>query len=817
MYLDFHSKDSTLPDYSTRIISQGGATNGQGALNMYASTMGIMATNGVGIGTTVPTSNFHVASGLTSDLGNGLKTKYTNIGVTAASVVSLNTVNNGVFSGSGPYTFTTNSSSLSGFFAIASGLMIGAVYQISVTCNSSNVTSITISDNLAVTYMTIPISSSSTTYTTPGYATTNASLYIIITTPTPAVGLALTFSNITVQRIDTAATGFVGIGVTLPNQTLHVKNGTGRIHVECDSNLGNAVFQCTTRNVGTSVSNTSYMFTDLNGTLQIYSDSSVTGYKNVVISNNNLFGVGTTLPYFTQSVEYYGNNATNFGINLHNTYVAGATNVRNMIVFTDVNSTQGAIGAYRVAHDYHYLGGLCFMVGSQPTGYNQGRPTTQTQVRNSLTEAMRITPEGYIGIGTATPAGALDVVGSSSISTPAYFYLRNNGGGQTGSSDTVFAQLQIGGTFGPWIRATQRGNGYTDSIRLDLCTNNASNDATVVPRISVMPISGYVGIGITNPSFPLHIIGNGSSSVNYTGSYYLQPLPTSGQAGATGSGSLNGNIIGIFSYYAIVSAVSINTVYFSSYSDVRIKKNIQPIQYSALPLIEQFRIVSYDHIDKRNKPCGAGVIGQEIEAIFPSCIEKDAKVVPNIYERGIHTLEEDIICIRLIDQDGQTIIKTDADILTSKKISLRVVKSDKKEHVLECDLLETDGAVFKVKKWDDYTADDLIFVYGTEVSDFLTVDKNMLSMLGLKGIQELASQIQELASQATSQASLVQELAGQTAQLTTSQSAISQTVQELSEKATSSASQITQLAAENTQLKSAIAALEARLAALEAK
>lgn len=60
MYFDFHSSDSALPDYSTRIQSLGGATTGTGALNMIASTMGLVASSGVGIGTTSPTSILQV-------------------------------------------------------------------------------------------------------------------------------------------------------------------------------------------------------------------------------------------------------------------------------------------------------------------------------------------------------------------------------------------------------------------------------------------------------------------------------------------------------------------------------------------------------------------------------------------------------------------------------------------------------------------------------------------------------------------------------------------------------------------------------------
>ena len=71
IYLDFHSSDAALPDYSTRIQSLGGATSGTGNLNMYAATIGLMPTVGVGVGTTVPTAALQIKSGTSAIRING--------------------------------------------------------------------------------------------------------------------------------------------------------------------------------------------------------------------------------------------------------------------------------------------------------------------------------------------------------------------------------------------------------------------------------------------------------------------------------------------------------------------------------------------------------------------------------------------------------------------------------------------------------------------------------------------------------------------------------------------------------------------------
>ena len=82
VYLDFHSSDSALPDYSTRIQSLSGATTGQGHMMIQGSTINILGTSGVGIGTSNPGNAFHVygASAPAIGMGNSTAANFFQIG-----------------------------------------------------------------------------------------------------------------------------------------------------------------------------------------------------------------------------------------------------------------------------------------------------------------------------------------------------------------------------------------------------------------------------------------------------------------------------------------------------------------------------------------------------------------------------------------------------------------------------------------------------------------------------------------------------------------------------------------------------------------
>ena len=200
-------------------------------------------------------------------------------------------------------------------------------------------------------------------------------------------------------------------------------------------------------------------------------------------------GVGTTVASFSGSTPNgpYGSNRINMNLS---SFIDASGLPTNSISVIDDSAGSG------------------HMLFSSKTGHGTGSAT--------MTERMRITPAGYIGIGKTNPEYRLDVSGDTSISGDLI----------------VNGNLSIQKINNQFIINTTTTN-YQLIISEDISLNGrlfTSGDASLNGRLYV---KNTVGLGILNPNYTLDVSGNAE---------FTQDISMGGRLLAAGDISLNGNV-----------------------------------------------------------------------------------------------------------------------------------------------------------------------------------------------------------------------------------------------------------------------------------
>ena len=351
-----------------------------------------------------------------------------------------------------------------------------------------------------------------------------------------------TGANTRQERVRVLGTnGYVGIGTTNPSGTLDVRGTSMYVGNQVNSaaasgatSNANIVLSGAGNNPITgslpSIYHRGYVGLGLcaDYAISFEVNANTSRADAMRITATGLVGIGTTSPNWTLSTQYAGGNdssttpALNFAAEICNTTASGANNRTNLLLFTDSNSTQGAIGAYRRSYNADYTGGLIFYVGSQPSGYTQGRPTTTTQASASLTEAMRITYTGNVGIGTTSPGYVLQVNSAATgTETVAAFLKPSMATGGTSAFIQVGGAIAIGGAgaMGFLNYGTNASNVFQLSLNgsggsaininsTGVGIGTTSPQAFLDVRNSAL-IGDYGGSGFYNPNAALHIRRSG--------------------------------------------------------------------------------------------------------------------------------------------------------------------------------------------------------------------------------------------------------------------------------------------------------------------
>ena len=229
--------------------------------------------------------------------------------------------------------------------------------------------------------------------------------------------------------------------------------------------------------------------------------------------------------------------------------------------------------------------------------------------------------------------------------------------------------------------------------------------------------NGNIGIGVTNPGFRLEV--SGTANAGSFSAFYLNVGGTGTYPGPWSEicAKFNGEVWA--------------TNNFLSSSDMRIKEDILDINDdSALLSILAIEPKTYKYIDKLEKGDNKvyGFIAQQIKEVIPESVKIERSYIPNIYSVADYSNS----FITLPSQPTKVIIKVNDKIKCYDK--------DNKEIIIE--VIEViDSLTFRIKELEEYT-DSKIFLYGTEVDDFHTLNKEYIFTLNVCATQELHRRIE---------------------------------------------------------------------------
>ena len=317
---------------------------------------------------------------------------------------------------------------------------------------------------------------------------------------------------------------------------------------------------------------------------------------------------------------------------------------------------------------------------------------------------------GNVGIGTATVNKILQVGGGGRLS------IANNTADRTtiGTDDVVSGNNTSISLYGHTFP------GYTGNIEYVTTTTTGTHMFFTGGGTERMRIAsnGNIGIGTNNPGFRLEVAGNIATDAGTFSAYYL---------GGSGVSTYGGS-------WTNTSAKFIGNVWcttnFITNSDVRIKEYIEDINDdTALQSILSIEPKTYKYIDKleRGNKKVYGFIAQQVKEIIPEIVSIQIFYIPNIYLVANYNSN----VITLSSQSTKVVIKVDDKIKCYDK--------DNKEILVE--VVEViDDLTFRIK--DIEYSDTEIFVYGTEVDDFHTLNKDYIFTLNVCATQELHRRIE---------------------------------------------------------------------------
>lgn len=286
----------------------------------------------------------------------------------------------------------------------------------------------------------------------------------------------------------------------------------------------------------------------------------------------------------------------------------------------------------------------------------------------------------------------------------------------------------------------------------------AHNPSNVSPVFKtdgqIVNLDGQVGISQPFPNriFKLHV-GPGSGSLTGVGT--IRRFNHSQSSLATTSSLSNGSIL--------ADDDIVTGGVFGAFSDRRIKKNIMDINdSSALEKLRLLKPTYYEYRDRIKRKVSdvvEGFIAQDVAEVLPYAVKTLTQVIPNVYSEG--SCQTDASGNRTITIPDYDTANLEVDASGNLFTKIRLYDDYGKEiNVVIKEIISQ--TQIRVQYVNELPTE--VFVYGQEVDNFHTLQKDRIFTIATSALQEVDRQLQaEKAKTATLQTQLVYLIARVTA------------------------------------------------------
>ena len=173
--------------------------------------------------------------------------------------------------------------------------------------------------------------------------------------------------------------------------------------------------------------------------------------------------------------------------------------------------------------------------------------------------------------------------------------------------------------------------------------------------------------------------------------------------------------------------------------------------------------MTFDYVEHDKPSVKHGLIAQEVKKHYPQAVSVNKGFIPSVYDLGTYAkLNENVIitsqkttgfCVKdvvklYINQDGQGAQDGQGDIEYITEV-LEIIS-------------ETE---FTVKPWDNFQLGKDLLIYGKEVEDFLTIDKQQFGVIAAGACKILSEKVAALQATVAAQAVQITELKATVAEI----------------------------------------------------